>query len=78
MNEVPKQIRIQIVQQELQMWRNTAWQLEMRHRVTKRVGGDVKAITDDLVKAEGAIAELEAMLKEIEMEAQPAPQSGAQ
>lgn len=68
MNEVPKPIRIQIIQNELQMWANTRWQLEMRHRVTKRIGGDLKPIEADMVKAEGAIAELEAILKEVEAE----------
>ena len=70
MNEVPVPIKIQIIQQDLQMWKNTRWQLEMRHRVNKRIGNDVKDLEVEMVKTEGAIAELEAMLKEIEAEAE--------
>jgi hypothetical protein len=54
-----------LVMQDLQMWRNTRWQLEMRHRVAKRIGGDLKAIEAEMAKAEGAIAELEIILEEI-------------
>ena len=65
MNDVPKPIRIQLIQNDIQMWKNSRWQMEMRHRVTKRIGGETKDIEADMVKAEGAIAELETMLKEI-------------
>lgn len=69
MNDIPQAIQIQIVKQELQMWQNTRWQLDMRHRVTKRIGGDLKAIEEEMVRAEGAIAELETILKEVESQA---------
>jgi hypothetical protein len=68
-DEVPRIIQIQIIQQELQMWKNTRWQLEMRHRVTKRIGGDLKAIEEEMVRAEGALDELKAILNEIESQA---------
>lgn len=66
MNEVPQPVKIQIVQSDMQMWANTLWQLEMRHRVARRIGGDLKTIETEMAKAEGALAELEIMLKEIE------------
>lgn len=69
MSEIPQQIQIQIVKQDLQMWQNTRWQLDMRHRVTKRIGGDLKSIDEEMVRAEGAIAELETILKEVESQA---------
>lgn len=68
MSDVPKPVKIQLIKQDIQMWLNSQWQMEMRHRVTKRIGGDFKAIEADMVKAEGALAELEAMLKEVESE----------
>ena len=70
MSDVPKAIRIQIVKQDLQMWKNTRFQLEMRHRINKRIGKETKSLEDEMVKAEGAITEAETMLKEIEAEAE--------
>lgn len=67
-NDIPTPVRIQIIRQDLQMWKNTRWQFEMRHRVNKRIGNDTKELEAEMVKAEGAIAELEAMLKEVEAE----------
>jgi len=69
MSDVPKSVRIQLVKQDLQMWKNTRFQLEMRHRVNKRIGNETKDLESEMVKAETAIAETEAILKEIEAEA---------
>ena len=80
MNEVPKPIRIQLLQEEIQRWKNTCFLWEARHRAYKRVNNAeaLKETDQQLILVEGAIAELETMLKEIEMETQPVPQSGAQ
>jgi hypothetical protein len=68
-DEIPQIIQVQIVKQEIQMWLNTRWQLDMRHRVTKRIGGELKAIEEEMVRAEGALDELKAILGEIESQA---------
>lgn len=80
MNEVPKQIRIQLLVEETQRWKNTRFLWEARYRAYKRVRNAeaLKEVDQQLILVEGGIAELETMLKEIEAEALPAPQSGTQ
>jgi len=67
---VSPQVKLQIALGDLQMWKNTRWQLDMRLRVQKKIGGDqaIKEITKGLVEAEGAIDELETIVKEIRHE----------
>lgn len=80
MNEVPKQIRIQLLVEEIQRWKNTRFLWEARYRTYKRMRNAeaLKEADQQLIFVEGGIPELEAMLKEIEGEAQAAPQSGTQ
>lgn len=73
MSDVPKPVKIQLIKQDVQMWLNSRWQMEMRYRVTKRIGGETKELEADMVKAEGALAELETMLKEVEAEKDAKP-----
>jgi len=64
--EPPVEIKRLLVQQEITLWTNTRYQLQLRYRVTKGVGGDTTAIEADLLNAEKALDLLSAELKALE------------
>ena len=54
-----------IIQQEIAMYQNTRFQTEMRHRVSKKIGGtpeELKPLVDQLAKIEAALDVLQAEL----------------
>lgn len=64
-DDVPVEVQRAIIQQEIQLWKNTRYQLEIRCRVQQRIGGDISAIQAELEKCEKALdvlAELEESL----------------
>jgi len=69
-NEVPRPIRIQLLQQELQGWINTRFVWQSRHRARKHTDnkGAIKEAEAALEECEIQIAEFESMLKEVEAE----------
>lgn len=51
-------VKREIVKGEIQMYRNSRYQTELRHRVQKAIGGKpevLKALEDDLVSFETAL-----------------------
>lgn len=69
MDAIPVEIKKQILQQEISMYHNTRYQLEIRHRINKKLGNtpeQLKAIENELVKIESALAELDIIEKEFE------------
>ena len=67
--EIPNEIKIQIIRQEIAMYKNTCYQLEMRHRVNKKLGNtleQLKGIEEELTKANIALDEYREIEKEIE------------
>jgi len=66
--EPTKEAKLAIIEQETTMYVNTRWQLEMRHRVNKKLGWtseQLKAIEDELVNIEKTIEELENIKAEL-------------
>jgi len=63
--EIPIDVQRAIVQQEIQMWQNSRYQLEVRARVTKRIGGDAAPIVAELEKCEKALDALAEILAEL-------------
>ena len=64
--DIPPEIKRQIIAQDLQLWRNTRYQSQLRYRVQKAIGGttdQLKTIEDELLKDEQAIDFLESELK---------------
>jgi hypothetical protein len=60
-NDVPVEAKQQLILQDMQMWRNTRWQAEMRARGAKRVGNaDREAVQYKLIdECEGELMHLE-------------------
>lgn len=61
LNDIPTPIKIQIIDQDIQMYLNTRYQAQLRYRVQKAIGGtpdQLKVITDELTKIEAALDEL--------------------
>jgi hypothetical protein len=70
-DQVPNEVKRQLITNEVQMWRNTAYQLVLRHKVNKRIGADpsvLKQIEDEMVKCEGALEVLQEELDELKKE----------
>jgi hypothetical protein len=64
-DQVPVFVKKQLITQETQMWRNTLFQLRMRHKVNKAIGSGpevLKQIEDDMVKSESALEVLQGEL----------------
>lgn len=62
--DVPTDVKRQIIEQDMQMWRNTRYQCEIRMRVQRRIGnteGEATMITE-LERCEKA---LDAMAEEL-------------
>lgn len=70
MNSEPQNnIKRQIIEQELALWSNTRYQLQMRYRVNKSIGSPeeaLKRIEDELTKCEQAIDILSKELSTLE------------
>lgn len=63
---IPAAVKRDIIKAEIQMYRNSRYQTELRHRVQKAIGGKpemLKALEDDLVSFEAA---LDLLKKELE------------
>ncbi len=65
--DVPTAIKRTLIEQDMQMWRNTSWQAESRRRVYKRLANiDAEAEQLKLLQqCESALMELEAQLQEL-------------
>lgn len=71
-DEIEKEVKLKIIKSEIEMYRNTRYQLEIRHRVNKKLGNtedQLKAIEKELENVEKALDEL----KEIEAEFEVKP-----
>jgi len=69
--DVSKEVKVQLIEQELATYENTRYLLSLRHRVNVKIKSPaetLKAIEDELVKIEMALDEL----KEIQQELNPA------
>lgn len=65
-NDVPVEIKRALLTQEIGQWKNTAYLLQVRHRVNKKLGAEeqaLKSLEDEMVKAENAIDILSEELK---------------
>lgn len=65
-DEISGEVKRAIVEQELTLWRNTLYQLQLRHRVNKKVGASeaaLKVIENEMIKCE---ATLDALKEELE------------
>lgn len=59
-DDVPTEIKRALIEQDMQMWRNTRWQAESRRRVYQRIG-NTEAEADQikvLEQCESALMEL--------------------
>lgn len=66
--EVSKDVKILIIEQERQAYENTKYQLSLRYRVTKTIGGtqeQLKSIEDEISKIEQALDALDKIKKEL-------------
>jgi len=66
MNEIPTEVKREIIMAEMSMWQNTAYQAEVRHRVNARIGATAeaqKAVEDQMVQCEKALDALAEELK---------------
>jgi hypothetical protein len=65
--DVPTEVKRQIIAQDMQMWRNTRWQAESRRRTYARIGHaeQTQAQIKIIEECEGALMDLEAQLKEL-------------
>jgi len=73
MNEIPTEVKREIIMAEMSMWRNTLYQAEVRHRVNARIGATAeaqKAVEDQMVQCEKA---LDALAEELKALVAPAP-----
>ena len=68
-NDIPVETKRAIINQEIQMHRNTVYLLGLRHRVNKRLNnpdGILKQIEDEMAKEEQAIDILSEELARLE------------
>ncbi len=65
--DVPTDIKRTLINQDMQMWRNTRWQAESRRRVYQRLANtDAEAEQIKILQqCESALMELEDQLKDI-------------
>ena len=65
---VPNDVKRALINQDMQMWRNTRFQAESRRRTYARIGNAeaTQAQEKILTECEGALLDLEEQLKEIE------------
>ncbi|HEY4723971.1 MAG TPA: hypothetical protein VII92_19110 [Anaerolineae bacterium] len=67
MDDVIPEVKRAVIEQESAMWRNTRYQLQLRHRVNKALGAaDVLVqIEKELEKCEKALDVLDVVLSEL-------------
>ena len=63
--EIPVEIKNRIIDQELQMARNTLYLIEVRIRVAKKIGNDIKAAEEEMAKTIRMLDELEIIKTEL-------------
>ena len=63
--EIPVEIKNRIIDQELQMARNTLYLIEVRIRVAKKIGNDIKAAEEEMAKTIRMLDELETIKTEL-------------
>ena len=69
--EISKEVKIQIIENEIAAHLNGKYLLEMRYRVSKKIGAspdELKAITDELTKLAAKLDEWETVKSELEKE----------
>ena len=69
--EISKEVKIQIIENEIAAHLNGQYLLEMRYRVSKKIGAspdELKAITDELTKLAAKLDEWETVKSELEKE----------
>ena len=65
-NDISIEVKREIVMAEMSMWRNTAYQAGVRHRVNARIGATAeaqKAVEDQMAQCEKALDALAEELK---------------
>jgi hypothetical protein len=70
--QIPKAVKVALIDQEIASYRNGLYQMTLRYRVQKKIGGTpeaLKTIEDDMVKIESAIDELQDILEAVRAEA---------
>ena len=68
-DEIANEVKVIIVENEIALHKNSVYQLELRHRVNKKLGGtadELKQLTDEIVKHEAIIDLLKEELKAIQ------------
>lgn len=68
-NDIPIEVKLQLLKNEIAIHSNTIYALGIRHRVNKKLGHtdeQLKSISDEIVKSEMAIDELEKIIKELD------------
>ena len=68
MSDVPVDVKTRILENEIAVYKNTRYQLEIRHRVNKKLGtgGDqMKQIEKELENIEAALDELQKIMDEL-------------
>ena len=69
--EVPKDIKRTIIKDELQLWKNTAWQCGLRARIARKAEDKQR---EEMAIADGLRAEKNIDLLEAELKALDAPE----
>jgi hypothetical protein len=67
--EIPHEVKKALIENEIQLHKNSAYLMELRHRVNKKLGAtpeELKQLADDIVKHEQAIDLLNEELKTID------------
>lgn len=70
-SDIPKEVRVVVLENELTPYRNTRWLLQQRYAVFEslnRPAEQLKAIEDELVSVQGIIAKYEELLEQIKAE----------
>ncbi len=70
MTDIPNDVKLQIINNEIAMYNNTIYLLQIRHRVNKSLGqaDALKTIEDEMVKNEKSVDELEKIKSELDAE----------
>jgi len=66
---ITKEAKIQLLKNEITMYENSLYVLEVRHRVAKKTGGDKEVLSNiekEMTNAEFGLDELKVVLKELD------------
>jgi len=66
MDDISASVKRQIITQEIELYKNTRYQFQLRARVAKALNTDIKPIEDELLKIEQALDVLDAELHSLE------------